>query len=258
MQWYYSIGGEQKGPVTTELLRRMVASGEVEQSDFVWNENMGEEWKAVSEISSLQGGISSIETVGGGGTGGMTHNRDLMAQAREALTGHWGLGIALFIIYMLIVSIASSFGPVIVIIGGPLMLGLAMAFLNMARKREVMISQLFDGFNQFGTAIAAYLLMSIFVFLWSLLLFIPGIIASFAYSMTFYVLADDPAIGPLEAITKSKELMRGNKWKFFCLQWRFFWWSLLCMFTCGLGFLWLYPYMMTSMSRFYDDIKPAG
>jgi uncharacterized membrane protein len=49
--------------------------------------------------------------------------------------------------------------------------------------------------------------------------------------------------------------MKGNKWKYFCLQWRFFGWALLCVLTLGIGFLWLQPYMMTSSARFYEDLK---
>jgi len=52
----------------------------------------------------------------------------------------------------------------------------------------------------------------------------------------------------LDAITKSKEMMRGNKWKLFCLGFRLFGWGLLCILTFGIGFLWLYPYMMVSFS----------
>ncbi len=72
--------------------------------------------------------------------------------------------------------------------------------------------------------------------------------------MAFFVIADDEDCGPLEAISRSKEMMRGNKWKFFCLNWRFFWWGLLCMIL-PIGFLWLVPYMQTSFAKFYEDVK---
>ncbi len=99
------------------------------------------------------------------------------------------------------------------------------------------------------------MLQFIFVFLWSLLLIIPGIIATLSYSMTYFIIADNNSITALEAITKSKEMMRGNKWKFFCLGLRFLGWSLLCVVTLGIGFLWLTPYMSVSSAQFYDDLK---
>jgi uncharacterized membrane protein len=87
------------------------------------------------------------------------------------------------------------------------------------------------------------------------LLIVPGIIAAISYSMTFFIIADDRTISPLDAITKSKKMMYGYKWKYFCLCWRFLGWAILCMFTLGIGIFWLVPYVQVSVSKFYDDIK---
>ena len=81
-----------------------------------------------------------------------------------------------------------------------------------------------------------------------------GLVAAFRYAMAFFIIADDEDCGALEAISRSKEMMRGNKWKFFCLHWRFFWWGLLCMLF-PIGMLWLVPYMQTSSAKFYEDVK---
>jgi uncharacterized membrane protein len=99
--------------------------------------------------------------------------------------------------------------------------------------------------------------MALFVFLWSLLLIIPGIIAALSYAMAFYILADDKekTVKAMEAIDKSKVMMYGYNWKLFCLGLRFFLLSLLCILTLGIGFLWLMPYMQVSLAKFYDDVK---
>ena len=76
--------------------------------------------------------------------------------------------------------------------------------------------------------------------------------------MTFFLIAENESIGPLEAIKKSKEMMRGNKWKYFCLWLRFFGWGLLCILTLGIGILWLAPYIIVSLAQFYDDLKPIS
>ena len=81
------------------------------------------------------------------------------------------------------------------------------------------------------------------------------IIIQLRYAMTYFILIDQPANGPLSAIRNSIAIMRGRKWKLFCLQWRFFGWSVLCLFTCGIGFLWLYPYMMAAFARFYEEVR---
>ena len=198
---------------------------------------------------------------GATGFGGNTPNAELMARARAKLAGLWGLAIGVVVVYYLI-AMAASFVPILssivpLIITGPFSVGLAIFFLAIVRGTQPQFGMLFEGFKPFGTALAAYLLMTIFILLWCLLLIVPGIIAAFSYSMTFYIIADNPEIGPLEAIRKSKEMMRGMKWKYFCLSFRFIGWSLLCLLTLCIGYLWLMPYMMTSMAEFYEDLKKA-
>ena len=188
-----------------------------------------------------------------------TENVVLMRMARESLTGKWGIAIGTFVVYMLIVCVP-QFIPILgplatLIIGGPMVLGITIFSLALSRNQEVKLDQLFLGFNKFGLALGAYLLMILFVILWMLLLIVPGIIAALSYSMTFYIIADEKAIGAMDAIDKSKKMMYGYKWKLFCLGLRFIGWALLCILTLGIGFLWLFPYMQVSYAKFYDDIK---
>ena len=103
-------------------------------------------------------------------------------------------------------------------------------------------------------SLAAYLLMSIFIILWFLLLIIPGIIACLRYSQTYYILSEDENIGPLEAISKSKEMMVGNKWKLFCLYCRFIGWFILCIITLGFAGLYVGPYIIQCCANFYNDL----
>ena len=133
-----------------------------------------------------------------------TPNRELMRKARECLSGHWGLAIGATVIVCVLSTIAKCTVVGIIIIGGPLMLGLAILFLALARRQDARVSQVFAGFQNFVTALLAYLLIILFVWLWSLLLVIPGIIAALAYSMSFFIIADNPGVGPLEAIRRSK------------------------------------------------------
>lgn len=179
----------------------------------------------------------------------------LMRMAKESLRDKWGLAIGTFFVYGLMMGGFQFTGVITLIIGGPLTLGLAIFSLAISRNQEARFEQLFKGFNNFGTALGAYILMVIFVLLWSILLIIPGIIAALSYAMTFYIIADEPSIQIMDAIDKSKKMMYGYKWKFFCLNLRFFGWGLLCILTLGIGFLWLLPYMEISFVKFYDDIK---
>lgn len=188
----------------------------------------------------------------------ITENRVLMAQARESLKGKWGLAIGTTIVYSLFFSLIQLIPydvSVSILISGAMNIGLAKFALSISRKQDARLSQIFDGFQKFGVGLGAYLLSMIFVFLWTCFLIVPGIIAALSYSLIYYIIADNDSVGPLEAITKSKEMMRGNKWKLFCLGFRFLGWALLCILTLGIGFLWLFPYMMVSYAKFYDDIK---
>jgi uncharacterized membrane protein len=141
------------------------------------------------------------------------------------------------------------------IIGGPLALGAAIFSLSMSRGKEARLEQIFQGFNNFSTAFIAYLLIILYVLLWALLLIVPGIIAALGYSMTFYIVADDPLMKPQDALKKSKSMMDGYKLKLFYLCLRFFLLGLLCILTLGIGFFWLIPYGHVTMAKFYDDIK---
>ena len=102
--------------------------------------------------------------------------------------------------------------------------------------------------------VIANLLVTLYTVLWMLLFIIPGIVAAFRYSMTFYILAENPELSASEAINRSKELMDGNKWRFFCLGASFIGWIILTLFTLGIGNLFLNPYMQAAHAAFYRDI----
>jgi uncharacterized membrane protein len=188
-----------------------------------------------------------------------TANRDLMTQARESLKGHWAIAVTGNVIYIILMILFQSIPRVgwigTLIIGGPYLLGYSIFFLSLSRKQEPRLAQLFEGFYHFANALVAYLLMTLFIVLWTLLFIIPGFVATLSYSQTFFILADDPQLKGSEALRKSKAMMRGNRWKLFCLLWRFFGWFLLGILSMGIGFLWIVPYLAATLAHFYNDLK---
>ena len=182
----------------------------------------------------------------------MTTNKILMTKARESISGQWGLVILSFLVSGLLASVG---GPIGLAIGGAIQLGITIFSLNIARRNKIEFQQIFEGFNRFVESLVAYLLMLLFILLWSLLFIIPGIIAAISYSQTFFILADDKKITGVDALKKSKKMMIGHKWKYFCLGFRFFGWFILSILTMGIGFLWLIPYFSVSFANFYEDIK---
>ena len=190
----------------------------------------------------------------------MTTNQDLMTLARQQLKGMWALGVGVTVITFAIsgvLSLIPKVGWIInIIIAGPLMIGVVMFYLTVAQKQSApRVGQIFEGFNYFGAGFVAFLLMTIFILLWTLLLIIPGILAGLSYAMTYFILAENPQTRGLEAIRKSKAMMKGYRWKLFCLGLRFIGWLILGILSLGIGFLWINPYFWTSLANFYIDIK---
>ena len=98
-------------------------------------------------------------------------------------------------------------------------------------------------------------LMSIKLVLWSLLLVIPGIIKFYEYAMIPYILADDAEISSKDAFKKARQMMKGNKWRLFKLNFSFIGWYALCFLTVGLGTFFLMPYLNAATAEFYVELK---
>lgn len=127
--------------------------------------------------------------------------------------------------------------------------------LGLARRQPGSYINLFDAFSDAGRVILTGILISVFVFLWSLLLIIPGIIAAYRYRMAYFILLDHPDVGALEAISMSKAMMRGHKMELFVLDLSFLGWALLVPFTFGILGLWVAPYYTASIGNFYDMLS---
>lgn len=174
----------------------------------------------------------------------------------------------------------SSFSPLaslyILLIAGAFMLGVSLFFLASFRGHDVASKDVFLGFERFGKALGLMLFQSLFVFLWSCLFLIPGIIAAIRYSQAFFILADDPEKPIRQCMDESKAMMRGNKAKYFLLNLSFIGWILLASIPAGLisgiaqtmsdspavgicvsviGYLLLapvYAYMYSTVAGFYE------
>lgn len=188
-------------------------------------------------------------------------NSSLRSSARDQLKGNWGIAVLLCLTFSIICGLPAYvpyFGVIIgIVLSGPLTLGLSTCFLKFVRRESFIFENLFDGFKRFSSSVIAQLLTTIFILLWTLLFIIPGIIAYCSYSMVFYILSDNPNLSAMEALRKSKEMMMGFKWKLFCLHLSFIGWALLSIITLGIGFLWLTPYVYSSIATFYEDLKIA-
>lgn len=189
-------------------------------------------------------------------------NSELKAAALAQLKGNWGNPILACLIYGLLlggIGAIPYIGPIVsVVLAGPFTLGLCIYFIRFTRLDIPNLETIFDGFKNFSSAFLLSLLVGIFTFLWSLLLIIPGIIAALNYSQAFYIMTDNPEIGVMDAINRSKEMMQGHKGKLFLLQLSFIGWAILSVLTLFIGLLWLVPYIETTLANFYNDLKFAS
>ncbi len=110
-----------------------------------------------------------------------------------------------------------------------LSVGLNTYFLALHRSENPPFALLFSRLHALIRCLALYVLMGIFIFLWSLLLIVPGIIAAYRYAMAPFLMADDPELGALDAINMSKEMMDGHKGRLFALQFSFIGWAICSM-----------------------------
>lgn len=217
----------------------------------------------------------------------MKSNQEYKNAALDALRGHWAPAVIAAILYALVVALvmgpsyyeemtftgqvravtdlaflrgASSAGFLLgVFVLAPLALGLSNAFRYLYERRDDALAA-----NLFKIPLTGYLhkvwglfLMGLFIFLWTLLLVIPGIIKAFSYAMTPYILDEHPELSASQAIDRSREMMRGHKFDLFWLYLSFIGWFFLAILTCGIGFFWLVPYVQTSVAAFYYDLKLA-
>lgn len=164
------------------------------------------------------------------------------------------------LIYMAIAGVCSAI-PMVgwlvsIVVCLPISWGLYIMFYQLYRERKLpALETLFIGFQDFGRILGTMFLMQLYIFLWTLLLVVPGIIKTCSYAMTPYILREHPELSYNAAIEKSMAMMNGHKMKFFLLYLSFIGWAILCLLTLGIGYLFLIPYMNTSVAAFYEDLK---
>ncbi len=194
-------------------------------------------------------------------------------RALSALENKWGNFVLITFVYGFIIGITQILsgdkdspailhliGLVLFILALPLTWGYQTLFLGAVRGGEATAKDMFEGYNKelFSRVLTTTLLYYVYVFLWSLLLLIPGCIKAYSYAMTPYILKDNPEMKNNAAIEESMRMMDGHKLELFLLDLSFIGWAILSILTCCIGFLWLVPYMNMARVNFYEDLKKAS
>ncbi|NCC99606.1 MAG: DUF975 family protein [Bacteroidia bacterium] len=189
----------------------------------------------------------------------MKTNSEIRSMACDSLRGNWSMPVLSTLLILLISgTTAIPFGGFIALIFLyiPICYSLIQAYLMFIRgDKDNLISKMFDCFNDYGRALGVSLLQALYIILWTLLLFVPGVIKSYSYSQAFFIALDKPELRPEDCINESMQMMNGYKMKLFLLDLSFIGWWLLSILSLGIGFLWLLPYIYTSHSHFYEELK---
>lgn len=164
----------------------------------------------------------------------------------------WSFLIAI-VLGLLAVSFVYSL--IMFTIGSAVSVGYSQYNLDLVDGCGVRVGTLFSCMSQMKTAIFVKLLTVVYVILGYILLIIPGIMATYSYSMANFVLADNPDMTAREALRESKRIMKGHRWRLFCLEMSFIGLVLISILTVGIGFIWSVPYMNASYAAFYREAK---
>ena len=141
------------------------------------------------------------------------------------------------------------------ILGGTVQLGYAKYLLKQQDRQDGSVSDLFSEFERFGQGFAQKFLRGLYGFLWGLLFVIPGIVKSYSYAMTPFIMAEYPNMTASEAIQASKDMMDGHKWELFVLRLTFIGWDIAAALTMNIGHLVLNPYKNAAEAAFYREIR---
>lgn len=188
--------------------------------------------------------------------------------ARQQLKGRWGFPVLLGIVTGILAALVgggsqtadSSLSLLFLLIElgvtGALLIATCYVYLHMAQTtRKADFSLFFAGLEGWLQGALGMMWYWLWVFLWSLLFVIPGIIKALSYSQMFYILAENPAVGVRKAMRMSKVITQGYKGDLFVMGLSFFGWGFLCVLSCGIGFLWLFPYINMSAANTYAALK---
>ena len=190
---------------------------------------------------------------------------ELKAQAKAQIKNKIGI---LFLITLVFGAISFAAGilagcipgvglVVTIVVTPALSLSLVRVYLMVVRGGMPTVKDTFSGFDDFFSAFKVTLLVGLYTFLWSLLFIIPGIVKSYAYSMSLFVLADNKGKSARECIKESMAMTDGHKMDLFVLDLSFIGWMFLGALTCGIAYIWVVPYMSATRANAYQSFKPV-
>lgn len=186
----------------------------------------------------------------------MTSIGEMKAAAKAQLNCKWLLTTGVLVVGALILSAVSFTIIGSLLLAGAIEFGYCAYFITVTRNKDSDFGKLLSGFNRFGDVCITGILKWLFTGLWSLLFVIPGIVKSYSYAMTMYIMQDHPELSGNDAITKSRQMMDGHKFDLFILDLSFIGWYLLGALTFGILIIfYVEPYRQVTRTNFYEQLR---
>ena len=213
----------------------------------------GNYWKCV--LVSL---ILVIITAGSAGGSSSSTSQQAQQNAQQPMTEEqiaiMGAILVAALVFLVIWTIIKIF------LLNPVEVGCHNFFKNNLFDQNVNLSEIKAAFGpNYKRSVGTIFLRDLFILLWMLLLIIPGIVKSYSYAMVPYLIIDEPELSATEIITRSREMMNGNKWRAFLLDLSFIGWILLTIITCGIvGIFWTNPYMYSTKAALYQELRKGS
>ena len=201
------------------------------------------------------------------------NNSEIINVTKEILKGNYKNVMLPFILATLLLGLAQSqdlysnvyetygvsyvftIGSIALFIQGPISIGLATYSLSIANEEDYSYNQIVAGFKYFFKALFLYLLFNISFLIGIILLIIPGVVIFLMFSQIFYITAENPQIGVIDAFKKSASLMKNKKLQYFGLFLKYMLFFILGVFTLGIWWLWLIPQAYVSFAIFYKELQ---
>ena len=176
--------------------------------------------------------------------------------AKAQLNGKWLLTTGVMVVGSLILGAVSFTFVGTLLLMGVIEFGICAYLLTVTRNNDSDFGRLLSGFNRFGDTCITGILKWLYTALWSMLFVIPGIIKTYSYAMTTFILHDNPGISANDAITKSRRMMDGHKFDLFILDLSFIGWYLLGALTFGILIIfYVEPYHQVTRANFYEQLR---
>lgn len=178
----------------------------------------------------------------------MVVRSEIKKHAKSMISGKIFKVFVMYLVYMVATYIIGIFAM-------PISYSLICSFVDINNGKDIKIGDVFEGYNKLGLSlkfIGLTLVIELFVFFWSLLFIIPGIVKTYSYSAAVYIYLADPKKGILECISESRRIMYGHKTERFVLDLSFIPNILLIIITFGIYSIYFIPYQAVTLARYYQ------